>query len=71
MTRSMFRTRRYSARLLGRVRRQDAGMTTAEYAVGTVATAGLGGILITILTSDAFRELLWELITKAISAFFG
>jgi hypothetical protein len=29
----------------------DRGMTTAEYAVGTVAVAGLGGLFIKLLTS--------------------
>ena len=31
----------------------DAGMTTAEYAVGTVAACGFGGVLYKVLTSDA------------------
>lgn len=43
----------------------DAGMTTAEYAVGTVAACGFGGILFKIITSDTVINLLKEVITKA------
>lgn len=45
----------------------DRGMTTAEYAVGTVAVAGLGGILIKLLTSDTVRDLLWGIFKGAFS----
>jgi len=40
----------------------EAGMATAEYAVGTVAVVSLGGVLIKILTDPAFRDLIWRLI---------
>lgn len=46
---------------------EDRGMTTAEYAVGTVAVAGLGGILIKLLTSDTVRDLLWGIFKGAFS----
>ena len=29
----------------------ESGMTTAEYAVGTIAAAGLGGVLLKLLTT--------------------
>lgn len=51
--------------------RTDAGMTTAEYAVGTVAAAGLGGILIKLLTSPEVRELIWGVLSKAFQSMFG
>lgn len=44
----------------------DQGLTTAEYAVGTVAAAGLGGLLIKLLTSDTVRDLLWNLVKTAL-----
>ncbi len=61
---------------LARVRRlrEDAGAATAEYAVVTVAAAGLGGILIKLLTSDWFLEILkkiLEMIIRAALSFFG
>lgn len=49
--------------------RDDTGMTTAEYAVGTVAAVGLAGILYKLLTSPEVQELLWAIIQKAVAAF--
>jgi len=56
---------------MARLTTTDAGMTTAEYAVGTVAAAGLGGVLWKILTSDAVAGLIQQLITQALSWAFG
>jgi Protein of unknown function (DUF4244) len=50
--------------------RSDAGMTTAEYAVGTVAACGVGGVLVKVLTSESFSSLLWKVIEKAFSIIF-
>ena len=58
-------------RVVARVQREDAGMTTVEYAVGTVAAAGFGGLLIRLLMSEEARNLVWGLITNAISSIFG
>jgi hypothetical protein len=49
---------------------QDAGMTTAEYAVGTVAACGLGGVLIKLLSSDTVMQILLDVIKKAFSFLF-
>ncbi|MBU6311904.1 MAG: DUF4244 domain-containing protein [Actinomycetales bacterium] len=59
------------SRSLKRLAREDDGMATAEYAVGTVAVAGLAGLLIKILTSDEARNLIWSLISRALSIFVG
>jgi hypothetical protein len=48
----------------------DKGMTTAEYAVGTVAAAGLGGVLIKLLMSAEVRNLIWKIMNSALSVFF-
>lgn len=53
-----------------RMRDEDKGMSTAEYAVGTVAVCGLGGVLIKLLTSETFADLLWQVISKAFSFLF-
>ena len=45
--------------------RDQRGMTTAEYAVGTVATVSMVGVLIGILNNPDFQRILWEII-KAI-----
>jgi hypothetical protein len=44
-------------------------MTTAEYAVGTVAAAGFAGILIKLLTSPPVQELLMKIIERALTLF--
>lgn len=51
--------------------KRDDGMTTAEYAVGTVAAAGLGGVLIKLLMSDEMRNVLFSVISNAFKSFFG
>ncbi len=48
----------------------DSGLTTAEYAVGTVAACGLGGGLIKILTSPDVLGIILRVISTALSAFF-
>jgi hypothetical protein len=45
----------------------DDGMSTAEYAVGTVAAAGFGGILVKLLSSPDVQQVLWQVIEKAFS----
>ena len=49
--------------------RRDDGMTTAEYAVGTVAACGFAGLLLQLLTSDSVLSLLRDVISNAFSAF--
>jgi len=58
------------ARLGARLHGQDpeAGMTTAEYAVGTVAACGFAALLYEVVTSSAVHGLLTNLITKALAA---
>ena len=56
---------------LARIAREDRGMTTVEYGVCTVAAAGLGGVLIKLLTSDQVKDVLWTLIRSAVAAFVG
>jgi len=50
--------------------RDERGMTTAEYAVGTVASCGFAGLLITLLKSDWATGLLKGAIDSAISWVF-
>ena len=45
--------------------RGDAGMTTAEYAVGTVAACGFGTVLYKVITSDTVLNLLTDIISHA------
>ena len=48
----------------------ESGMTTAEYAVGTIAAAGLGGVLLKLLTSPEFQALIWKIIQIAFTFLF-
>jgi Protein of unknown function (DUF4244) len=52
--------------LLG-VTREDDGMSTAEYAVGTVAACGFAGLLLKLLTSPQVLDLLTGIVTKALN----
>jgi hypothetical protein len=59
-------THRLAARVQSRAAdRDDAGMTTAEYAVGTVAACGFSGVLYKVITSTAVLNLVKEVIEKA------
>ena len=55
---------RVSARLYGD--NSEAGMTTAEYAVGTVAACGFGGVLLTLIKSAFVTDLLKPLFKRAL-----
>lgn len=57
--------------IISRLRRRENGMTTAEYAVGTVAACGFGGILYKVLTSDGVMGLLGDVIEKAFGVLGG
>ena len=50
---------------------EEEGLTTAEYAVGTVAVAGLGGVLIKLLTSDWAMDIIKRVIEWAFSFLFS
>jgi hypothetical protein len=57
----MNRMSRLRARLRG-----DAGMNTAEYAVGTLAAVAFAGLLLKVLTSDAVQKALTAIIQRAL-----
>ena len=48
----------------------DSGMSTAEYAIGTVAACGFAGLLLKILTSPEVSGMLKDLIKRAFSFAF-
>lgn len=69
-------TRRLSARYISarHALGSDTGAATAEYAVVSIAAAGLGGILIKLLQSDWFISILKDLLAKIVTmalSFFG
>ena len=46
--------------------RDEAGMNTAEYAVGTLAAVAFAGLLLKVLTSDSVRAALAGIIGRAL-----
>lgn len=46
-------------------RRGEHGMTTAEYAVGTVAACGFAGVLYKLLESDTVVGMLTDVLSSA------
>nr|WP_231951395.1 DUF4244 domain-containing protein [Nocardia terpenica] len=44
----------------------DEGMSTAEYAIGTLAAAAFGAILYTVVTGDSIVAALTGIIDKAL-----
>jgi hypothetical protein len=49
-----------------RAEADDAGMSTAEYAVGTIAAVGFAGVLFKVVTSSKVQAALSGLIEKAL-----
>jgi hypothetical protein len=45
----------------------ERGSATAEYAVATMAAVGFAGLLVVILRGDEVRQMLTELVRRAIS----
>ena len=52
---------------LARVMENENGMSTAEYAVGTVAAAGFGGLLLKLLARPEVQDLWWGVVQRAFS----
>jgi len=52
---------------LGAARLRDAGMTTAEYAIGTLAACGFAALLVTILRGSVVQALLLAIIKRALA----
>lgn len=46
---------------------EDDGMSTAEYAIGTIAAAAFGAILYTVVTGDNIVSALTGIIDRALS----
>ena len=58
---------RWTRALRKRAALDDAGMTTAEYAVGTLAACGFAGVLWVVVHSGAVHGLLQSVVTRALN----
>jgi hypothetical protein len=45
----------------------DEGMSTVEYAIGTIAAAAFGAILYTVVTGDSIVTALTNIINRALN----
>lgn len=45
----------------------DAGMSTAEYAIGTIAAAAFGAVLYTVITGDSIVNGIEALVQRALT----
>lgn len=46
----------------------EAGMSTVEYAIGTIAAAAFGAILYSVVTGDSIVAALTNIISRALTA---
>jgi hypothetical protein len=46
---------------------EDDGMSTVEYAIGTIAAAAFGAILYTVITGDSVVSALTNIINRALN----
>jgi hypothetical protein len=63
----------FGKELLHRLRRlsqDDHGMSTVEYAIGTVAAAAFGALLYTVVTGDSILTALTGLVERALTVTF-
>ena len=57
-------------RRLRRLLRDDAGMSTVEYAIGCVAAAAFAALLYSVVTGDSVTAALTQLVQRALTAGF-
>jgi large-conductance mechanosensitive channel len=57
---------RFKARLVAAAV-DDAGMSTVEYAIGTIAAAAFGAILYSVVTGDSIVGALTNIINRALN----
>ncbi|MBM7058897.1 DUF4244 domain-containing protein [Streptomyces durocortorensis] len=60
----------WSARWAGRLGRSDQGMTTSEYAVGTIAACAFAAVLYKVVNSGPVMSALQSLVEDALDAKF-
>ncbi|ALU95275.1 MULTISPECIES: DUF4244 domain-containing protein [Streptomyces] len=64
------RRAKWSARWAGRLGRSDRGMTTSEYAVGTIAACAFAAVLYKVVNSGPVMSALQSLVEDALDAKF-
>ncbi|MEU3008001.1 DUF4244 domain-containing protein [Streptomyces sp. NPDC007020] len=64
------RRAQWSVRWAGRLGRSDRGMTTSEYAVGTIAACAFAAVLYKVVNSGPVLSALQSLVEDALDAKF-
>ncbi|MEV7115695.1 DUF4244 domain-containing protein [Streptomyces anulatus] len=64
------RAAKWAARWAGRLGRSDRGMTTSEYAVGTIAACAFAAVLYKVVNSGPVMSALQSLVEDALDAKF-
>lgn len=64
------RTSKWAARWAGLLGRSDCGMTTSEYAVGTIAACAFAAVLYKVVNSGPVMSALQSLVEDALDAKF-
>jgi Flp pilus assembly pilin Flp len=54
------------SRIMKRIGDRESGMTTVEYAIGTLAAVAFAGVLLKVLTSDAVQAALSSIVQRAL-----
>ena len=67
ITSTLRRDRVALSRRFDTVARLDAGMSTVEYAVGTIAAAAFGAVLYTVVSGDSIPDALGGIIERALN----
>lgn len=63
----LHRLRAAMTRRFADVTSDDAGMSTVEYAVGTIAAAAFGAVLYTVVSGDSIPDALGGIIEQALN----
>ncbi|WP_406813804.1 DUF4244 domain-containing protein [Mycobacterium sp. M23085] len=58
--------RQFSARIVA-LAADESGMSTVEYAIGTLAAAAFGAVLYTVVTGDSIVSALTNIIGRALN----
>lgn len=53
-----------------RLREDDSGMSTVEYAIGTIAAAAFAAVLYAVVSGDSILTALTQLVQRALSVTF-
>lgn len=56
-----------ASRVITKLRFDDTGAATAEYAIATMAAVGFAGLLVVIMRSDEIKAILFDLVKSALT----